>query len=137
MPWEYLRVVSLVVYISNSQCLTKNMRIRRGTEPGNPLLPGFFSSLPSAYVHTVLLAGSQGEAKWKEATHKAHIPPQNFNTPAFAFPLSTCADWWMQTGDFAATTGILPSCRPLRSIRSRIHTHIRGTSSETLESHSA
>jgi len=76
MPWEYLRVVSLVVYISNSQCLTKNMRIRRGTEPGNPLLPGFFSSLPSAYVHKYSFirrqpGGSQVERSHPQSTHSS------------------------------------------------------------------
>jgi len=89
-------------------------------DPACIFLPGFFSSSPFATCvqkYSFINRPPEEEAKWKCATHQAHMHHTNFHSPAFVFPLSTCVcvcvcvvDWWKQTGDFAATTGILPSC---------------------------
>lgn len=111
-------IMSLVVCISNFQCLTKNMRIRSGNQT-----PRAFSSQGSSVAHlsrhvcknTVLLTGRRRRKPSENAPPTRHTGITRISTHLLSFSLCqrvcVCVvDWWKQTGDFAATTGILPSC---------------------------
>lgn len=62
-------------------------------DPACIFLPGFFSSSPFATCvqkYSFINRPPEEEAKWKCATHQAHMHRTNFHSPAFVFPLSTC-----------------------------------------------
>lgn len=120
-------IMSLVVCISNFQCLTKNMRIRSGNQT-----PRAFSSQGSSVAHlsrhvcknTVLLTGRRRRKPSENAPPTRHTGITRISTHLLSFSLCqrvcVCVCVWTDESKQVTLLQQLASCHPVRRIRSRI-----------------